>query len=74
MKGLSMRVTGRERRGRSVAGGFLVASLLLFAGCSLTKPLPEPAAPPTVFETGLALMADGDFAGAELAFRRAASR
>ncbi|MCK5651804.1 MAG: hypothetical protein KAJ42_10520, partial [Gemmatimonadetes bacterium] len=33
----------------------------------------EPA-PPSVFDAGLALMADGDFAGAEMDFRDAATR
>ena len=47
--------------------------LLLIAGCSYLEPVREPAAP-SVFDVGLALMADGDFAGAELAFRDAASR
>ena len=46
---------------------------LLFVGCSYLEPVGEPA-PPSVFDSGLALMANGDFAGAETAFRDAASR
>jgi hypothetical protein len=45
----------------------------LLAGCSYMKPVAEPAVP-TVFEVGLTRLADGDFSGAELAFRDAASR
>jgi len=47
--------------------------LLLMAGCRHLEPVPPPA-PPSLFDIGLAHMANGDFVGAELTFRDAASR
>jgi len=40
----------------------------------MKKPVAEPPVVPTVFDVGLGRLANGDFAGAELAFRDAASR
>ncbi len=76
MKGPSIRMPTRERWILPAPGSTMAFFLLLLAGCSYLEPvreLREPAAP-SVFDVGLALMADGDFAGAEMAFRDAASR
>jgi len=57
-----------------VLPGFLLL-LLSFSigGCGYLRPVAEPAVP-SVFEVGLTRLAGGDFGGAELAFRDAASR
>jgi hypothetical protein len=75
MKGSAIRMSTRDRRTLPSLGGGLVFFLLLLVGCSMLQPVPgpEPAAP-SVFDAGIALMAGGDFSGAELAFRDAASR
>ncbi len=73
MKGPSIRMPIRARWIRSAPGSTMGCFLLLIAGCSYLEPVLEPA-PPSVFDAGLALMADGDFAGAEVEFRDAASR
>ncbi len=77
MKGPSIRMHKMKKWIHSAPGSTVFPVLLVLlwiAGCSYLKPAPEPTPPPSVFDTGLALMADGDFAGAEVAFRDAASR
>jgi hypothetical protein len=59
---------------RFAPGSAVASALLWVAGCSYLEPPPEPAPPPSVFDAGLTRMADGDYAGAEMAFRDAASR
>ncbi len=63
-------------RGRQIlsASGATMALFLLLVGCSYLAPVPSEPAPPSVFDIGLAHMADGDFAAAEQAFRQSASR
>jgi hypothetical protein len=73
MKGPSTRVTVGNRWNPVYPGIILVFSLLSLAGCSVLEPVAEPAGP-SVFDVGLARLADGDFAGAEQTFRDAASR
>jgi hypothetical protein len=73
MKSPSIRVPTWRMGILSAPGWAIGFFLLLFAGCSYLEPTPEPAVP-SVFDNGLAVLADGDFAGAESAFRRAASR
>lgn len=51
----------------------LLSLTLVSAGCSHLEPVAAPV-PPSVFEIGLTRLADGDFSGAEVAFRDAASR
>ena len=70
MKGSLIRLFTRE--GRALVGAMAVV-LFLLAGCSLLQPAAEPVVP-TVFDIGLAHMADGDFVAAEQAFRQSASR
>jgi hypothetical protein len=73
MKGSSIRKPTKEWRLLSACGCAAASFLLLFAGCSYLEPVAEPAGP-TVFDIGMAHLADGDFAGAESRFRDAASR
>lgn len=73
MKGPSNRMPKMERWILSALGSVTACFLLLLAGCSHLEPVREPA-PPSVFDSGLSHLADGDFAGAEQTFRRAASR
>ena len=73
MKGPSIRMPIGGKWFPSLTSSTMALSLLFLAGCSYLEPVREPAVP-SVFDVGLALMADGDFAGAELAFRDAASR
>jgi hypothetical protein len=73
MKCPSIRMPIREKWIRSAPGRATAYFLLLIAGCSYLEPVLEPTVP-SVFDTGLALMADGDFAGAEMVFRDASSR
>ncbi|MBT8397153.1 MAG: hypothetical protein KJN92_09310, partial [Gemmatimonadetes bacterium] len=73
MKCRLIRMPARYRRVFPAGSSAVAVFLFLLAGCSFLEPAREPAAP-SVFDSGLALMAGGDFAGAELAFRRAASR
>lgn len=70
MKGSLIRL--HSRAGPGLVGAMALV-LLLLAGCSLLQPVAEPVVP-TVFEIGLAHMADGDFAAAEQAFRQSAAR
>ena len=73
MNGPSIRIPTRARWMLFAQSSAVALFLLLLAGCSYLEPVRGPAAP-SVFDAGLALMADEDFAGAELAFRDAASR
>jgi hypothetical protein len=73
MKGPSIRIQRRERRFLSALACIPAFLLLLPGGCKHLDPVLEPAAP-SVFETGLASLAEGDFTNAELRFREAASR
>ena len=73
MKGPSIRIPRRERRILSASACSMAFLLLLPAACSYLEPVRAPAAP-SVFDTGLAHLADGDFAAAEMEFRDAASR
>lgn len=73
MKGLSILMQKREGRNLIVPGCTLAVFLILIAGCGHVELAREPTAP-SAFDTGLAYMADGDFAGAELRFRQLASR
>jgi hypothetical protein len=73
MKVPSIRASTVGRWIVSAAGCAVVSFSLLVVACSYIEPVAEPA-PPSVFEIGLAHLADGDFAGAELRFRDAASR
>jgi hypothetical protein len=73
MKSLSIQVLAWRKGIFSAPGCAIALFFLLIAGCSYLESAPEPAAP-SVFDNGLAVMADGDFAGAESAFRQAASR
>ena len=73
MNGPSIRIPTRARWMLLAQASAVALFLLLLAGCSYLEPVRGPAAP-SVFDAGLALMADEDFAGAELAFRDAASR
>ena len=61
------------QRSRSLAPGLIsLAVVLSMTGCSLlqSKPAPSPSGP---YYTGLLLLAEGDFAGADQAFRESAS-
>ena len=73
MKDSYIRIPPGKKGVPFAAGGIVAFSLLLVGGCSYLDPVPEPPGP-SVFDIGLAQMADGDFAAAEMAFRDAASR
>lgn len=64
----------KPQRPRSrTPGVFLLGFALFMTGCSLlkTKPVPPPSGP---YHTGIQRLADGDFPGADQAFRESASR
>jgi len=72
MRLCSFWMTTTRRRIPLALWGIAVSCLLLAVGCRHLEPVPEPVAP-TLFDIGLARMAGGEFATAELAFRDAAS-